>query len=157
MNKAMTELTGYASDNEETAQLENIIESLNRYEEKLKSAKNDLKSNEELLHNLKSLADKVSQGQFEAESDRMMEEILEMSDNLDEVSKRNSKKLSDLKVDMTKKELRFKEFDVAVKYKKREKECDTGRLLVKKVKNRSSKLLKKVLEKSDLILSEENT
>ncbi len=57
---------------------------------------------------------------------------------------------------MTKKELRFKEFDVAVKYKRREKECDTGRLLVKKVKNRSSKLLKKVLEKTDLTLNMEN-
>ena len=51
---------------------------------------------------------------------------------------------------------RFKEFDLKTKFNKRQKQCDEGRTLRKKIKNRSTKLVRKVLEKSDHRLNDEN-
>ena len=51
---------------------------------------------------------------------------------------------------------RFKEFDLRQKYNRREKELAEGTIWNTKVKNRIEKLQKKINEKSDYKLTEEN-
>lgn len=51
---------------------------------------------------------------------------------------------------------RFNEFDIKSKYNKRIKQIEEGKIYRTKVKNRSNKMIRKILEKEDLILKEED-
>ncbi len=68
----------------------------------------------------------------------------------------NEKLIEDLNDKLQKKASKFSEFDLKAKFYKRIKQLDEGKNYAKKVKNRSNKMVKKILEMGDMNFNEEN-
>ena len=75
---------------------------------------------------------------------------------MDESYFKVNKRYQELMTRVQKVSLRFKEFDLKSKFAKREKQLAEGAIWNNKVRTRIEKISKKLNEKSDLRLSEEN-
>ena len=85
-----------------------------------------------------------------------MDKVVEEISKIEKRVAKDDKDVEDLVINVQKKAQRFKEFDLKNKLTKRQKQCEEGKVLKTKVKNRATKYVRKVLEKSDQRLSDQN-